>query len=105
MDSETFLVCASPQFEADLDVAVVHAMTSSGRGAALRLLDSYETVCERLASFPCYGPRIADTGRRWCQVDRYVAIYRVIKQRHLVELLRLYYMNSNWKEVILEDAS
>lgn len=98
------MVCASPQFEADLDATVEYTLAFSGRKAALRLLDSYEAVCERLAAFPCYGPGLADTGRRWCQVDRFVALYRINEKRHLVELLRLYYMNSNWKETILNDA-
>lgn len=104
MGSDAFRVAASPHFEADLDAAVGHALTFSGRCAALRLLDDYEAACERLAAFPLHGPGIAGTRWRWCRVGRYVAVYRVSGQRRLVELLRLYAMGSDWREAILGEG-
>lgn len=98
---DQFVVVASALFEDDLDAAVRYRKQAAGKHAALRLLDSYEEVVERLESFPSYGPRLREN-LRWCEIDGFVAIYEVDTDAHRAILHRFYYMTSDWKRRILE---
>ena len=101
---EHFSVKVTGAFEQDLAIAYGYYQTQAGPQSANRFLDEYDLTVERLSVMPSAAVKLAQTGYLWCPIGSFTAVFSIDDDNHIVYLLRLFYMSSNWKHRILEEG-
>lgn len=98
-----YSVLATAAFEHDLDEAVAYYLEQSGPRSAASFLGRYDSFRDLVAVLPGHGSRVGDSGLRWRKLGTFVVIYAADEERQEVQLLRLYYISSDWRHRLLGD--
>ncbi len=101
MPAEPWSVRAAADFEAALRDEYENRLLSEGLDYAESLLDEYERLLKKLTEFPEWCPPIDGVNARWTRLGRFVVVFSTDRERHVVHLLRLYYLSSDWRAKLL----
>lgn len=105
MGSDRFEARVSDAALADLDEAIEYRLRVEGPNSALRLLDSFDALVDRLSKIPETAVKIGLSGYCWAQVESYVLVYSIDDGSSEVHVHRLHYGASNWKATLLGEGA
>lgn len=103
MALRSYQVVVADAFADDLEQALIYYERQSGPQSAECFLGKYDSFIELVSRIPGHGSLIGDSGLRWRQLDVFIAVYEEDEIEHVVTVLRLYYLSTNWRHRILGD--
>lgn len=95
--SSEYRINVTKSFSEDLDASVSYYLKVSGPRSAKHFLESYDSFVNLLEVLPGHGSLIEGTPLRWRKVGVFVVVYLVDDASHVVTLLRMYYVSSDWR--------